>query len=77
MTSSLLEDYLLILFFFVAWSILFIIVPYFFKCLGVDNNKCYQLVFFVGILIILSIIIKKVQNDDECKKEELRINPKS
>ena len=69
--SSLLEDYLLVFFFFSAWYILMIIVPYFFNCLGVKDNQAYQILFFLGILTILSIIIKILQNgEEECRKKE-------
>lgn len=71
MVTSLLEDYLLIFLFFSAWSLLIILTGYLFKCINVENNKPYQLLFFGGILFIISILVKNVQNNDEkCRKRE-------
>ena len=68
--TTLSEDILLVLFFFSFWSILMIIVPLFFKKIGVENNTAYRFLFFLGALLIVSIIVKDMQK--ECDNAEKR-----
>lgn len=71
MVSSLTEDILLVLFFFFAWHILLIIKNYIFGRLFIENNKAFQFLFYIGALVIISIIVKEMQNERErCEKEE-------
>ena len=64
MPSCLSEDVIFILFFYSVYTIVNIIVPYFYRFLGVEENDyiLLLLLWFV-IAIILAIILKNLQND--------------
>ena len=64
MPSSLAEDVVFIVFFYSVYTIINILVPYFYRILGVEENDyiLLLLIWFV-IAIILAIILKNLQND--------------